>query len=475
MSDPILYWNEALLEINARDHTPAPPDAPPPPSKRVETKGPTGSSWAFAIVHLAMHDAVVAVNKGTAPYTGVAYSGPTDPVARDAAVSAAAQCTIAALWPEHEDFVTDHATAQPMPAGPGLDEGHRVGVEIAVALLAMRATDGAADQAHYASSSSYGRHRVDPVNPTQPFLGPQWGNVAHFVLSDRVPLDPPPGYELDDYLDDPDYRLDHEEVRDLGALLSANRTPEQSLIGTFWAYDGVARMGTPPRFYNQILRKIVTGREDMTVEANAELFALVNVAMGEAGIDAWYWKYYYNLWRPVIGIREACPSNGPSGVGGVNGDPACDPFWLPLGGPNSNQTGKPDFTPPFPAYPSGHATFGAAVFQTIRLFYGGAPITVADVLADESPAEEGFCFDVVSDELNGTTTNSQGHLRVRHVRRFTDLVTPLRENALSRVYLGVHWQFDGLPRTDKNIGGVPLGLEIAKRVVAHGLARNNNT
>lgn len=59
MFDPILYWNEAVLEANARDHT-----TPPAPGlpKRVDTRGPTGSSWAFALVHLAMYDAVVAVS-----------------------------------------------------------------------------------------------------------------------------------------------------------------------------------------------------------------------------------------------------------------------------------------------------------------------------------------------------------------------------------------------------------------------------
>ena len=63
-------------------------------------------------------------------------------------------------------------------------------------------------------------------------------------------------------------------------------------------------------------------------------------------------------------------------------------------------------------------------------------------------------IDVVSNELNGTTTNSQGHLRPRHIRRFTDLTTMIKENSLNRIYLGVHWRFDGLPRNAaNNIGG----------------------
>ncbi len=35
------------------------------------------------------------------------------------------------------------------------------------------------------------------------------------------------------------------------------------------------------------------------------LLALVNTAMADAGIAIWESKYFYELWRPVAGIREA--------------------------------------------------------------------------------------------------------------------------------------------------------------------------
>ncbi len=49
--DPILYWNEVALEANRVDYTRA-PDLP-------QQGGPTLSSRALAIVHLAMYDAFV--------------------------------------------------------------------------------------------------------------------------------------------------------------------------------------------------------------------------------------------------------------------------------------------------------------------------------------------------------------------------------------------------------------------------------
>ena len=45
-------------------------------------------------------------------------------------------------------------------------------------------------------------------------------------------------------------------------------------------------MGTPPRLYNQIIREVAKAKGN-SVADNARLFALVNAAMGDAGILAW--------------------------------------------------------------------------------------------------------------------------------------------------------------------------------------------
>src|SRR5205807_363152 len=101
----------------------------------------------------------------------------------------------------------------------------------------------------------------------------------------------------------------------------------------------------------------------------ARLFAFLNAAMADAGILAWDQKYIHNFWRPVVGIREHDKSMGPGATQADNNiSNDCDTSWLPLGSPRTNRIGK-NFTPPFPAYPSGHATFGAAAFHIARLFY----------------------------------------------------------------------------------------------------------
>ena len=149
----------------------------------------------------------------------------------------------------------------------------------------------------------------------------------------------------------------------------------------------------------------------------ARLLALVNVAMADAGIALWESKYYYEFWRPITGIREADVDGNPATVG--------DPTWAPLGAPFSNG-GGPNFTPPFPAYPSGHAGFGGALFQTLRNFY----------------RTDDIAFTFVSDEFNGVTQDNQGTVRPLIPRSFSSLSQAEEENGQSRIYLGIHWAFD---------------------------------
>jgi hypothetical protein len=153
----------------------------------------------------------------------------------------------------------------------------------------------------------------------------------------------------------------------------------------------------------------------------ARLLALVNVAMADAGIAIWESKYYYEYWRPVTGIREADAGTGPTGAGDGNPATVGDPAFMPLGAPASNLNG-PNFTPPFPSYPSGHAGFGGALFEILRNFYG----------TDDIP------FTFVSDEFNGVTLDNNRNVRPLIPRSFSSLSEAEEENGQSRIYLGIH-------------------------------------
>ncbi len=190
------------------------------------------------------------------------------------------------------------------------------------------------------------------------------------------------------------------------------------------------------------------------VAEQARLLALVNVAMADAGIAIWESKYFYKYWRPVTGIREADEGTGPTGQGDQNRLTRGDPAYSPLAAPASNLGGAgdtpPNFTPPFPAYPSGHAGFGGALFQTLRNFYRTDDIR----------------FTFVSDELNGVTTDNQGVIRQLSPRRFSSLSEAEEENGQSRIYLGIHWSFD-------KTAGIEQGRRIANYVFQNSFAPLN--
>lgn len=472
--DHILYWNGVALEANRRDFSVlAGSDKP-----ALEQGGPTLSSRALAIVHLAMYDAHAGVINSPSLPRYLSAGTPAAGASAAAAVAAAAHACLSALYPRQKV----HFDAAHQAAGlqaPGLAEGHRFGLAVAQAILADRANDPDASDDGYAASMHPCGHRADPSALTrQGFHAPFYGARSKlFAVTKRHELDPAPPHGS------PEYVRALRQVRSkgitpelMGTLQSkhskhnndeAQRTADETLIGVYWAYDGPREIGTPPRLYNQVLRNVAE-QQNNSVDQNARLFALVNAAMGDAGILAWDQKYIHDLWRPVLGIREHDMSMGPAGPTPTSDiDNDCDPLWLPLGAPASNSSDR-NFTPPFPAYPSGHATFGAAAFHMARLFY--------KVEAGNRAPDQLYLGAFVSDELNGVNRDNQGTVRPRHARAFPGgLWQMIEENGFSRVFLGVHWSFDafalneyGKPDPSRNVGGVPLGLKIAEDIFAAG-------
>jgi len=461
--DAILYWNGVALETNRQSHS----------DGRNEQTGPPLSARALGMTHLAMRDAYAGIPDMAEPLEpylpGVGSAAPGASV--DAAIGAAAHAVLSALFPSQRPILDMRLAAADSTGTPGgQSAGRDFGRTVAEAILAERAGDAGAGATGYQPSQDRGDHRVDPENPAQGFHAPFYGaRTRSFALTERFTLKPPPEPDEDRYLG----ALREVRAKGIAAELSATlpagaerRTPLETLQGLWWAYDGATNVGTPPRLYNQIIRQLAQARGN-SLARNAELFALVNVAMADAGILAWEQKYSHDLWRPVLGVREHDPSGGPQGLPRPSLSDDADPGWLPHGSPATNSTAR-NFTPPFPSYPSGHATFGAAAFGVARLFYG---VTAPG----PDPLADGLSF--VSDEFNGISTDNRGTVRPRYVRQFPGgLWQMLVENSLSRIYLGVHWSFDGFIRdadggvdVGENVGGVPLGLAIAEDIYAHGL------
>ena len=439
----VARWNQIAIDASGLDHTP-----PAPGEQRVyrEELGPGRASRAMAIVHLAIFDSINAVVGGYEGYSHVEAA--PGPVSVSVAISQAAHDTLAALFPAQRagfDLLLQEDLEQPSQRKARAN-GMELGRRVSTALLNMRAQDGSEHtepvlNVDHFTSNLAGHWRQDPISLVPLALGGHWGECIPFVLKSssqfRVPPPPP--------MDSPAYAEAFLEVRRLGGdgiQTPTERTPEQTQIGIYWAYDGTPSLCAPPRLYNQIASQIAEQMGSDGIET-ARLLALINVAMADAGMAIWESKYYYDVWRPITGIRESDPGTGPTGAGDGNTATLGDPNWIPLGAPASNLEG-PNFTPPFPAYPSGHAGFGGAVFQTLRNFYGTDHIT----------------FTFVSDEFNGETRGNDGVARPLIPRSFTSLSQAEEENGQSRIYLGIHWQFD------KN-AGIAQGRQIANHVYAN--------
>ena len=423
----VRHWNQIAVDASGLDHTPVAPD-----ETRVfgEQLGPGRSARAMAIVHLAIFEVVNAVEGDFKSYIGLRHAKLGTSL--QVGVAQAAHDTLAALFPSQAaSFDTVLAEElDEIPEGRLKTNGIALGKRAASAILAARANDGSQRPephvgSEFLTSNDPGKWRQDPISLIPLALGAYWDEVKPFALerADQFRVPPPPR------LDSADYAAAYNEVKTLGGdglVTPTTRTAEQTQIGIYWAYDGTPSLCAPPRLYNQIAMQIAhkMGTDTDALELS-RLLALVHVAMADAGIAVWESKYYYQYWRPITGIREADEHTGPSGLGDGNPATAGDKFYSPLGAPASNLLG-PNFTPPFPAYPSGHAGFGGALFEMLRNFYR----------TDRIP------FTFVSDEFNGVTRDNAGNVRPLVERRFSSLSQAEEENGQSRIYLGIHWAFD---------------------------------
>jgi hypothetical protein len=433
-ADFVLDWNAVALQAVANDHTPSIVPA-------ADQGGPTRTARALAIVQGAVYDTVNSIDGSCVPYL-VSLHAPKG-TSMNAAIAQAAHDALVGMYP-HQQAMFDAALRDSLdhvPDGPSESQGVALGAHVARDILRARRDDGAGAMMTFSSSNVPGAYQTYPGEPAA--LTPNWGDVLPFTMGSVADFIAPPPPALDSR----EYALAYKEVKHLGGdgvNTPTDRTPEQTNIGIFWAYDGTPGLGTPPRMYNQIARTIANQQHNTPVQ-NARMFALINFAMADAGIASWETKFVYDFWRPIRGIRQTDPAGNSLDDGNPN--TTVDPNWTPLGAPFTNAAaGQHNFTPPFPAYTSGHATFGAALFETLARFYG----------------TDHIAFTIGSDEFNGVNRGADGLVRPVMTRSFTSFSQAAEENGQSRIYLGIHWAFD-------KTAGIAEGDAIADFAFAHFL------
>ncbi|WP_444916708.1 vanadium-dependent haloperoxidase [Microbulbifer sp. JMSA003] len=452
--DRVVFWFNTMLDSSAIDHT------PDPDTGEVDfyQGGPTRSSRAFAIVQTAVFDALNAFDGKYQPYNDLGVLDTRD-ASKGAAIAYAAYETLRALYPDQAERLQELLQSdldQSRDSAERIAKGQVIGEAAAAAMLAVRSNDKAdhlepaygeggavadGDDTYHSTSVNTGAtvpgewqpDPVDPVGHDSVALGAYWGSVTPFSLSSgdqfRSPI--PPTITSEEYAEA------YEEVAALGGspantITPSTSTAETRFIGNYWGYDGVPLLGIPPRLYNLIaLQAALDNKVDNELDL-ARYFALINVGLADSGIAAWDSKYYYNYWRPVTGIR----------IDDDNPSTLQDEQWLPVGVSVINTTIAIRPTPPFPSYPSGHATFGASTFEIMRSMFGDQPFTF------------------VSEEYNGEGFDpfTPDTPRPLVPVRFESYTAAQQENGLSRIYNGVHWDFD-------NIAGQVMGEQIAQNLM----------
>lgn len=466
------FWIDMSLECVRRDHT-----ATLSPG---DQKGPFLTARALGMALAALNDAN-AYASGRAPLLNLPATPGLIGANSDVAGAAACAQVLRLRYPNQANLLE--------PAWIHWLEYFGLGAVGSASEMAGRAfgtavhligsadvANAAADQ--YTPTGAPYTHIAPPIQPTQGYAGARWGS-SNPLLATRIAGFPPPPGRVSAAVVNPTqhYAADFAKVAIKGDInrpigQPGVRTLPEEVIGIAWGYDGPPELGTPPRLYLQVVLTVLDAIEarmtsQLTPVDELEIVAGVGIAMADAGIDSWFYKYAptHMMWRPAVGIRNAVAGNG-----------VADPNWLPLGRPDTNgsQTG---LTPDFPAYPSGHATFGAAAFQLLRLF-----LTEKGVATFDANGVDDVSFDFVSDEFDGRnkdprTMQPRDHITLAH----TSLWQAIIDNSVSRVYLGVHWQFDGVttrnsagtddefgvPNSPSDLGktgGVWLGAQIANQI-----------
>ena len=347
---------------------------------------PPNASRALAMVHSAIYDSVNAISP-----TYEVYFVQVDPpknTSPKAAAAGAAHRVLSYLFPNQQNFLDKELlkSLSRMQGQKAIKNGVLLGRYVADAIIQWRANDGSDVVVPYTPGDEPGEWRPTPPTYSNAVL-PNWADLEPFAIpcAEIFQPGPPP------CLTSREYAVNVNEVALLGATRSCVRTKDQTEIAYFWADD--SQSVTPPGRWN-IIAQIAANRKGNNIIQNARLFALLNAALADSAVVAWYCKYHYNLWRPITAIQEASTDGNKWTVEFPN--------WTPL---------LP--TPAFPEYISGHSTFGASAAVILINFFG----------------TDNFKFILESDVPQA------------RARLYNSFSSAALENGRSRIYGGIHFEF----------------------------------
>ncbi len=390
-ADPVLDWN--VIAIN---------------TAVANGQNPFAQARDAAIVQLAVFEAVNAVTGDYRPYIG-GIDAPRGASADAAAIEAAYRVLIT-YFPGSTSLDAARASSlASIPDGNAKIGGIATGDAAANALIALRANDGSSP-AQFKTPGPLvpGEWQATPscpiVNGVASGIAFQWQNVTPFGIrsAKEFLLGPPPALRSNEYA------KTYNEVMTVGSIDSTDRPPDRSDVATYYAAT------SPTQVFNQAARQIAQ-EQRRSLSENARAFALINMAISDSLVSAFFNKYHYNFWRPETAIHAGDTDGNPK----TEADPDFVPFIV---------------TPCFPSYPSNHGSAANAAAAVMRRLYGegGHSMTLSN------PAVPAIVLQYTS---------------------FKEITNDISD---ARVYGGIHF------RTDQDAGAV-LGLAIGKEVYKHNL------
>jgi hypothetical protein len=367
---------------------------------------PFHESRLYAMMHIAIHDALNAVDRRFRPYTFDQQAPGASPEAAVAAASrdvlvpllgqlprelASQECSVASVASVEAAY---SAALAALPDNPAKAQGIAVGQAAAAAILALRAADSAGapfQNTNCPQAPPLGTYQCTPGFSFIAFEA--WAKVIPFVLQDSAQFRPGPPYAVTEK----NYTADYKEVKALGgdgSTTPSTRTADQTEIALVW-------WESSPLKWNRIARTVAVTR-GLTLWEHARLFGLLNMALADGYIAMADAKNHYHFWRPVTAIQQGETDGNPDTTG--------DPTWTPL---------RP--TPPNADYPSGHSIEGGAAAEVLKQFFGTDQISFQDC-SMTLPA--------------GSTCSDPSPV----YRSYTSFSQAADENAYSRILIGFHFR-----------------------------------
>jgi len=339
----------------------------------------------LAMVHVAMFDAVNAIERRYRPYLVQLTALKT--TSQDAAAATAAATVLAGLHPQAAGEIKT-ALAIYLAAiadGEAKSDGIKLGEAVAAKVLQARANDGANAPDAYRPKTKPGVYVPTPIT-----VASVWPAVTPFALTKPSQFRPQPPIALEST----QWAADFNELKAYGGKIGSKRSAEQTETARFWLM-----VGAPG--YHPVARQLIIAKQ-MSVIDSARFMALYAVSLADAYIAVFDAKYHYEFWRPVTAIRN----------GDVNGNPATEleATWQPI-----------DNTPMHPEYPCAHCIQSGAAVAVIESVLGSRDISEVSITSSTAPG-------------------------VTH--RWTNLDVFSEEIANARIWAGFHYRFSTRVGTD---------------------------